>query len=113
MLPRKRPPAHPGQILEEEFMGPANITQTALAKHLGGTWTQVKLSEIIRGKRGITERTALDLADAFGTTALFWLNLQNQFNLWHAEQDHKPVKKIIAFNQPYIHQEEDKEILEC
>jgi antitoxin HigA-1 len=35
MLPRKRIPIHPGEILSEEFLKPLGVTQVALAGHLG------------------------------------------------------------------------------
>ncbi len=44
-------PFHPGEILLEEFLQPAGMTQIAFAKKLG--WTRVRLNELIRGKRGI------------------------------------------------------------
>ncbi|MBI3211075.1 MAG: HigA family addiction module antidote protein, partial [Simkania negevensis] len=69
MLPTHRKPTLPGEILLEEFLNPLGISQTAFVEHLGGTWTQPKLSAIIRGKRAITEEIALDFADALGTTA--------------------------------------------
>ena len=45
-------PFHPGEILLEEFLQPAGITQTAMAARLG--WTTTRLNELIKGKRGIT-----------------------------------------------------------
>lgn len=99
MLPKNRRPVHPGEILLEEFLKPMDISQEQLAKHLGGTWTQPKISAIIRKKRSVTEAIALDFADAFGTTPEFWLNLQNRFDLWHAQQEHKkirPLKRLRA-----------------
>ncbi len=45
-----RNPFHPGEILAEEFLKPAGITQTALAEEIG--WTRARLNELINGKRG-------------------------------------------------------------
>ncbi len=72
-------PFHPGEILFEEFLEPGDITQTAFAKRLG--WTRARLSEIIHGKRGITADAALDLAEALGTSAKLWMNLQATYDL--------------------------------
>ncbi len=72
-------PFHPGEILLEEFLNPAGITQTALAKKLG--WTRARLNELIKGKRGITAEAALDLAAALGTSAKLWMNLQASYDL--------------------------------
>lgn len=91
-LPKKRKPTHPGEMLLEEFLNPMGLTQKQLAEHLG--WTTAKLSEIIKGKRGLTAESALSLADAFGMEAEFWLNLQLNWDLWHAAQEHVHVKKI-------------------
>ncbi len=72
-------PFHPGEILLEEFLDPAGITQTAFARKLG--WTRARLNELIKGKRGITAEAALDLAKALGTSAKLWMNLQATYDL--------------------------------
>ena len=72
-------PLHPGEILLEEFLEPIEKTQAAFSKQLG--WTKAKLNELIKGKRGITAETALDLADALGTSAKLWMNLQATYDL--------------------------------
>ena len=72
-------PFHPGEILLDEFLRPAGITQTAFAKQLG--WTRARLNELIKGKRGITAESALDLAEALGISAKLWMNLQATFDL--------------------------------
>ena len=56
-------PFHPGNILAEEFLSPAGITQTAFAEKVG--WTRARLNELINGKRGITADAALDLSEAW------------------------------------------------
>ena len=72
-------PFHPGEILLEEFLIPANLTQTAFAEQLG--WTRARLNELIKGKRGITAESALDLADALEASAKLWMNLQVTWDL--------------------------------
>ena len=67
-------PFHPGEILLEEFLQPAGLSQAEFARQIG--WTKARLNELIRGKRGITAESALDLADALGTSAKLWMNLQ-------------------------------------
>lgn len=79
MLPRNRVPTHPGEILLEEFLEPLGITQVAFAEHVGVSLQRV--NEIIRGKRGVTPATAWLFAQALGTTAEFWMNLQANFDL--------------------------------
>ena len=94
MLPTHRKPTPPGQILLDEFLIPLNISQTEFVEHLGGTWTQPKLSALISGKRSITEGVALDLADALGTSAEFWIGLQADVNLWEASRRRIKIRRI-------------------
>ena len=72
-------PFHPGEVLFEEFLQPAGVTQTAMAGKLG--WTTTRLNELIKGKRGITAAAALDLAEALGTSPKLWMNLQATYDL--------------------------------
>ena len=72
-------PFHPGEILLEEFLEPAGVTQAALAEKLG--WTTIGLNELIKGKRGITAAAAVDLSDALGTSPKLWMNLQATYDL--------------------------------
>ncbi len=104
MLPKNRPPTHPGEILLEEFLKPLQLSQEQFAKHLDGSWTQPKISEIINKKRRVTEAIALDFADALGTSAEFWLNLQNRYDLWFARQTHAqipllPELKVMGYHE--------------
>lgn len=92
MLPKNRPPTHPGEMLLKEFLEPYGITQKAFAEHLG--WTYARLNEIINGRRGVTADSALAFADAFNMEPEFWLNLQRNWDLWHARQNRKPIKPI-------------------
>jgi antitoxin HigA-1 len=94
MLPTHRKPTLPGKILLEEFLIPLGITQTEFVLHLGGIWTQPKLSAIICGKRSITEEIALDFADALGTSAEFWIGLQMDVHLYEAKQKHNKISPI-------------------
>jgi len=80
-------PFHPGEILMEEFLQPAGITQTAFAMKLG--WTRARLNELVKGKRGITADAALDLAEALGTSPKLWMNLQATWDLAQAERRRK------------------------
>jgi addiction module HigA family antidote len=79
MARQPKNPFHPGEILLEEFLGPMEVTQVAFAQKLG--WTTVRLNEIVRGKRGITAASALDLAEALGTSPKLWMNLQATYDL--------------------------------
>jgi len=90
MLPKNRPPTHPGAMLLNEFLEPMDITQKEFADHLD--WTYARLNEIINGHRGVTAESALAFADAFEMEPEFWLNLQRDWDLWHALKDHKNIR---------------------
>lgn len=92
MLPKHRPPTHPGEMLLKEFLEPLKITQTELARHLG--WPYARLNEIINGRRGITADSALSLGEALGTGPEFWLNLQRDWDIWHSMREHRPVPRL-------------------
>jgi addiction module HigA family antidote len=96
MLPKKRPPTHPGQMLLKEFLEPLGVTQKDFAKHLG--WTYARLNEIVNGKRGITADSALSFGEALKTGPEFWLNLQRDWDLWHEKKRHKGVKVLVGIN---------------
>ena len=70
---------HPGEVLLEEFLSPLEISAYRLSKDIG--IPQTRTSQIIKGKRRITADTALRLSRYFGTSAKFWLGLQNDFDL--------------------------------
>jgi len=93
MLPKYRPPTHPGEMLFKDFLEPLDITQKTLAEHLG--WTYARLNEIIHGKRGVTADSALALAEAFDMEPEFWMNLQRDWDLWHSQRSHKKIAPII------------------
>lgn len=70
---------HPGEILNEEFLIPLGITAYRLSKE---TFVpQTRISEIIKGNRRITADTALRFSKFFGTSAKFWLGLQDDYDI--------------------------------
>lgn len=69
----------PGEILLEEFLKPLNISAYRLSKDTNMPATRI--SQIIKGKRRITADTALRLAKYFGTSADFWLGIQDEYDL--------------------------------
>lgn len=75
----KLPNIHPGEVLLEEFLIPLGISQYRLAKDL--KIPQTRVSEIVKRKRRITADTALRLSRYFGTSAKFWLGLQDDFDI--------------------------------
>ena len=75
----KLPPIHPGEILNEEFLGPMKLTQYRLAKAIGVD--PRRIHAIVHGERSITAETALLLARFFGNSPSFWMGLQTQYDL--------------------------------
>ena len=80
---------HPSEILMEEFLERKNISQRKSSEDIG--WSSRKLNEIIKGKRGITAETAIDLSEKLGTAPEFWLNLQLIWELDKAYEHRKAV----------------------
>ncbi len=83
---QKLRPIHPGEVLNEEFIKPLNISQRKFAELLGVTHT--RLNQIVLEKRAITADSALRLSKALGTTPGYWMNLQTRFDLDVAEDQH-------------------------
>lgn len=82
---------HPGEVLNEEFLIPLEITAYRLAKAIHVS--QTRLSEIVKGKRSITADTAVRLSIYFNNSPKFWLGLQNDYDL---EEEMKQSKKLFA-----------------
>ena len=85
VLDLKRPPTAPGEMLLEEFLRPAELTQVEAARRMKIPLN--RLNEIVNGKRGITADTALRLARLFKMSPEFWMGLQADWDLWHAAHD--------------------------
>ena len=79
MTRQPKNPFYPGEILLEEFLVPVGLSQAEFARQI--SWTKARLNELIRGKRGITAESALDLAEALGTSPKLWMNLQATYDL--------------------------------
>ena len=89
---------HPGEVLGEEFLEPLDVSAYRLAKEIGVPATRI--SEILHGRRAITADTALRLAKYFGTSAKFWLGLQEDYDLEEASlAKAKELKAIVPLDQ--------------
>ena len=87
-IPKYRPPTHPGEILLLDFLEPLGLTQQDLANNIHVPYQRV--NELVNGKRGVTSSTALRLSKFFGNSPEFWLNLQQNWQLYQVlkeEQD--------------------------
>jgi addiction module HigA family antidote len=74
---------HPGEHLADELQA-LGMSANELANKLGVPTNRI--TEIIRGKRGISGDTALRLGRWFGTGPDIWMNLQKNYELRLAEQ---------------------------
>ena len=92
-VPENREPTHPGVMLAEEFLRPLGITQRELEEAIHVPYQRV--NEIVNGRRGVTPSTALRLAQFFGTSSDFWMNLQLRWDLYHAQRAEAEVLKRI------------------
>lgn len=84
MLPTNRPPTHPGRILLRQFLEPRKVTQAQLAAKLGVPLQRI--NGLVNERRSMTPETALMLAREFRNSPEFWMNLQTNYDLWHARQ---------------------------
>jgi addiction module HigA family antidote len=83
-MKRDLAPVHPGEILREKYIKEHGLTVTEVAAGLG--MTRPNLSAVVNERAGISPELAVKLSEAFGNTAQFWINLQNNYELWHAEK---------------------------
>ena len=84
----------PGEILLEEFLKPAGLSQNALARALGVP--PRRINEIILGKRTITADTDLRLARYFGLSEGIFLGLQADYDLMQRRREiGEALEKII------------------
>jgi HTH-type transcriptional regulator/antitoxin HigA len=88
--------SHPGRILKSE-LDERNIKQKEFATTLG--MQPSHLSEIIRGKRGISHDLADKLQDALGIPTIFWLNLQTQYEYNTKAIEQRDIKEQQAHNE--------------
>jgi addiction module HigA family antidote len=70
---------HPGEVLRAEFLDPRGMSVNALALAL--RVPAPRINDVVRGKRAVSPETALRLARYFGTSPLFWMNLQIAYDL--------------------------------
>lgn len=84
MVPKNRKPTHPGEILLEEFLKPAGMSQVELARSMSVPIQRI--NTLINGKRDMTAETAILLSRALKTSSEFWMNLQIAYDLYQAQR---------------------------
>jgi addiction module HigA family antidote len=80
LIPEKRRPITPGEVLREDFIEPLGLTQGAVASALDVDRTTV--NELLNNKRNVTPEMAFRLAYVFGTTPIYWMHLQLAVDLF-------------------------------
>lgn len=93
MLKNGMRPAHPGEILREDFLVPLGMSANALAKALNVPAPRV--NDIVRERRGVTADSAMRLARYFGDDPRSWLNLQAAYDLRVAEIEPAAAKLFL------------------
>lgn len=81
----KLDPMHPGEVLEELYLDPLDISAGALSRILGVPRTRIE--RVIKGKTRVTPDTACRLAKALGTTPTYWMNMQTSYDLAKARRN--------------------------
>ena len=98
-MPKRKPTIyHPGKILKEEFLVPAQITPTQLAKDINVSSKMIKA--IMTQEKDLNKDIATRLAVYFNTAPTFWINLQSNYDEEQVEKLlHKRIKREI---QPFF-----------
>ncbi|WP_159471583.1 HigA family addiction module antitoxin [Dyadobacter sp. 3J3] len=96
-------PAHPGELIRETIEGLREetghkFTIEEVAQHLGTT--RKTLSALINCKQRLTPELAIRLEAGFpNTSAQFWLNVQENFDLAKAKKE-VDISNVRALWQP-------------
>ncbi len=88
----KSQPTHPENILREDYLQPLSITIQEMSVVLGGL--RKTFSKIINDRGAATPDMALRLSRTFDTTPELWMNLQKNYDLWHAAHDSTAWKQV-------------------
>lgn len=88
----KRKPTHPGEVLREDVLSAAGMTQTEFARRLGVS--RLSVSELLLEKRAMSADMAIRVGRLTNTTAESWLRMQEALDLWQLEQDPKRYRRI-------------------
>jgi addiction module HigA family antidote len=81
---KKRQPTTPGEILQEEFLTPLEMTQKQFADHIG--YDIKVINRIINGHTSVSAEMALKLGAALKTTPDFWMNAQKAVEIYEASK---------------------------
>jgi antitoxin HigA-1 len=94
-MKQSRPPTHPGGILKRLYLEPLELSTIDLAKAVGVS--RKTISKLVNERGAVTPEMALRLSIAFKTTPQLWLNLQQNYDLWHVQRTAKGLSSIRGF----------------
>ncbi len=86
---------HPGEMLHHEFMLPMGLSARALARKMDVPANRI--TALLKGERSVTADTAIRLEKALGMSAMFWMRLQDHYDLSKAlsEVDYSRIEPIV------------------
>lgn len=82
-------PPHPGSMIRDMMEGIKEETGNDLTIRQVAEGLKISpktLSNILNGHQGVSSEMAVRLSEAFSSSPEFWLKLQRDYELWHAEQ---------------------------
>jgi antitoxin HigA-1 len=95
---RRRRPTHPGELLREETLPAAGLTQSELATRLGVS--RRAISDLIHERRPVTPDLAHRLSRLFNTTPEFWLRLQQAVDI--SGTLYKQIRRNMSASNPFV-----------
>ena len=75
-------PPHPGGTVKRQCLEPLGLTLTRAARGLGVS--RRVLSELVKGRAGISVEIAVRMSEAFGSTPETWRGMQIGYDRWQA-----------------------------
>lgn len=97
-MPKMIAPVSPGEMLQEEFLKPLELTKYRLAKSIGVP--AQRIGEIVAGRRAITADTDLRLCRFFGLSEGWWLRLQGSYDTALTRRKiGKALEKIVPLKE--------------
>lgn len=78
-------PPHPGEFIIHVYLEEHGISGRELAEKLDVSPST--LNRILKGTSGITPEMALRLSKTLGPSPEMWLQMQQNYDLWHARRN--------------------------
>lgn len=107
MIKRGMRPSHVGSMIRDMIEGikeetGEHLTIGQMAEGLG--ISRKTVSAILNERQGISPEMAIRLSVAFGSTPDFWLKLQREYDLWHAEKSisRQDIKRFLPARETPI-----------